>query len=649
MEKFDWLEDSSSKETQEWIRIQNEKTNEYMKDKINHRLKDRISELRVSHIKITDLTRIGEWIYFISNQVPDEFPRLYRKSRELWEDDFAYLGIIVDPNAPEMEHWSLLGYEISEDGKYIAVVLTYKGSDERIVRIIDLSKFNGIANKFEEPDDIKMKNSLVHWHDDGFYYNRHKFDKPVNSMHCIWYHKIGTSQTEDKLIYSDKNYPQRYHFSIVKNGQLFMEKSDGGALDIGLYYYDKDQWLPIVESLSRYTVTSVVDGKFIYTSNLDAPNYKVMIFDPLTRINKEFIAEDLPLLTAKAIGNKLFLTYLVDVKSCIKVFDAKTGQYENDVELPGIGTTSLYEGFEDSTEAFFCFESYLIPQSVYVYNLSDRTTKSFYENKIEKIDLSLYETKQEWCINKKDETRIPMFITGLKSSLSKTNVMTILYGYGGFLISETPEFNSEILAFLELGGLFCVANIRGGGEFGEIWHEQGMLHKKQNCFDDFIAAAEFLCQENYTSSGKLVLKGRSNGGLLVGAVINQRPDIAAVAIPQVGVMDMLRFHKFTIGWNWVKEYGSPENPEDRAYLLTYSPLHNIRDIEKYPAILVTTCVSDERVVPCKYAAALQENESSKPKLIKIDVNSGHSEGTKGHTKAVDDITFIYSFILANIV
>jgi prolyl oligopeptidase len=511
-----------------------------------------------------------------------------------------------------------------------------------------------------------VKVSSISWQGDGFYYSRYPAPgkglelSSKNENHQVWYHKAGTSQSEDKLVYEDPKNPQRFHIAYNSEDEryTFLNISDRGkGFDgIALFYKDKmdadGNFKPIIPEVGKYdySIVDVVDGKFLVQTNEDAPNNKVVEIDPKNPAKsnwKTIIPEQPePMTNISSAGGKLFVNYLKDVTSRIYVYDLK-GKKLSEVKLPAIGSAGGFGGKKEDKFVFYTFNTFNYPPTIYRYDIETGKSTVFRKPELS-FDPSDYDVKQVFYTSK-DSTRVPMFIVHKKGiKLDGTNP-TMLYAYGGFNISSMPGFSATLIPWLEQGGIYAVANIRGGAEYGEKWHEAGMLNKKQNVFDDFISAAEYLINNKYTASSRLAIRGGSNGGLLVGAVMNQRPELFKVAIPQVGVMDMLRFHKFTIGWNWIAEYGSSDKPEDFKNLLGYSPIHNLKDGVHYPATMITTADHDDRVVPAhsfKYAATLQEkHKGANPVLIRIDTNSGH--GASNTRKSIESIADIYAFTLYN--
>jgi len=530
-----------------------------------------------------------------------------------------------------------------------------------------------IAAKKTLPDTLRwVKVSGIAWQGNGFYYSR--YDAPEkgkelsasNDFHKVYYHQIGTPQSQDELVYEDQANPQRFHTVSTTEDERFaiLYVSDRGKGKRGNALFFRDAastqktpagaaFTPIIETIGDYDfgVVDNVGDKFLIQTNKNAPNDKVFLFDPKNPDEKNWQTvlpeKPEPLRGVGTAGGKLFATYLKDVATRAYVYSLD-GKLENEVALPGIGSAGGFGGEKDDKFVFYSFTSFTFPPTIYRYDIAKRKSSIFRAPEVD-FKPADYETKQVFYPSK-DGTKVPMFITYQKGLKLDGNNPTLLYAYGGFNISLSPSFDPLLIALFEQGGVYAMANLRGGSEYGEKWHEGGMRLNKQNVFDDFIAAAEYLIAQKYTSPQKLAIRGGSNGGLLVGAVINQRPELFKAAIPQVGVMDMLRFHKFTIGWNWIAEYGSSENEADFRNLYAYSPLHNIKDGVKYPATLITTADHDDRVVPAhsfKYAATIQEKHAGdNPVLIRIETKSGH--GASSTTKRLEETADIFAFIFYNL-
>jgi prolyl oligopeptidase len=557
----------------------------------------------------------------------------------------------------------LAAFEPSRDAKYAVYGISQSGSDWQQYKVLEL------ATKRTLEDSVEwVKVSNVAWHGDGFYYSRYpeppegREKASINENHQVYFHKLGTPQSADTLVYEDAGNPQRFHLVYTTEDERFavLEISDRGAGKDGNALFVRDltkpsaKFEPLVPEITNdtFSVVDNVGGELLVATNRGAPNWRVVAIDPakIAEANwRSVLAErPEPLEGARTAGGKLIATYLKDVTTRAYVH-ALDGKLENEIALPGPGTAAGFNGPADAKEVFYTFNSLSVPTTIYRYDLATRASSVFRAPRVPGYDASQFETKQVFYPSK-DGTRIPMFLVYRKGLELNGNNPTLLYGYGGFNIVVSPTFSAARIALLEQGFVYASANLRGGAEYGEAWHQQGMKLKKQNVFDDFIAAAEWLIAEKYTSSDKLAIQGGSNGGLLVGAVMNQRPELFRVGIPQVGVMDMLRFHKFTIGWNWIADYGSSEDPEEFKALYAYSPLHNIRAGVKYPATLITTADHDDRVVPAhsfKYAAALQAAASPEnPALIRIETKSGH--GASSLTKQLETAADIYAFTMWNL-
>jgi prolyl oligopeptidase len=649
---YRWLEDDRSAETAEWVKAENKVTFDYL-DKIPYRtmLKERIEKV-FNYPKYSAPSRKNEWFYFSKNDGLQNQSVLYRQKGLEGTPE-----VVLDPNKLSADGTTRLGaFSISKDGKYAVYYLSKGGSDWQEGYVMDLS------TKQNLPDHLEwIKASGASWQGNGFYYSR--YPKPEgsalaakNENHQVFYHKIGTSQDQDELVYENKENPQRFNFVEVSDDEkfTFLSIHDRGKGKEGNALYFKKigqkDFSPIIPEAGdfSYSVVDNIGDKFLIETNANAKNAKVELYDPANKSWKNVIPEKTePLQGAGTAGGKIFTTYLKDVTTRIYVYDL-TGKLENEVKLPGLGTAGGFGGEADDKFVFYTFTSFTFPPTIYRYDIATKQTSIFRKPEVQ-FNPDAFETKQIFYTSK-DGTKVPMFITHKKGIELKGKNPTLLYAYGGFNISSQPGFSATLIPFLEQGGVYALANIRGGAEYGEKWHEAGMKLKKQNVYDDFIAAGEYLIAQKYCTKDYLALRGGSNGGLLVGAVINQRPDLCKVAIPQVGVMDMLRYHKFTIGWNWSPEYGNSDDATDFKNLYGYSPLHNIKEGVEYPAVMITTADHDDRVVPAhsfKYAATLQEKagKSKNPLLIRIDVNSGH--GSSNTKKNIELTADLYAFIFAN--
>lgn len=653
---YRWLEDDNAADTKAWVTEQNKVSFGYL-EKIPYRglIKQQLEKI-YNYPKYSSPRRKGGYFYFYKNNGLQNQSVLYRQK-----------GIngtpeeVLDPNKLSADGTTRLTvFSLSKNGDYAVCGFSKGGSDWQEYQVMDMKTLKMLSDKIEW-----VKVSGASWQGNGFYYSR--YPKPEgsalaakNENHQVFFHKVGTEQAADELVYEDKANPQRFHGVYVSEDErfAFLNISDRGKGKDGnaLYYRESGQkaFKPIVAEITndKFSVVDNTGNAFLLQTNKKAKNERIVLFDPAKPDEKdwkEIIPEKPePLQGAGTAGGKLFVTYLKDVTTRVYVYDLN-GKLENEVSLPGLGSASGFGGEKEDKTVFYTFSSFNYPPTIFSYEIATRKSSVFRTPEVAFTPAD-YETKQVFYPSK-DGTKIPMFIVykkGLK--LDGTNP-TILYGYGGFNISLTASFSPVLIPFLDNGGVYAQANLRGGAEYGDKWHEAGMRLQKQNVFDDFIAAGEYLIREKYTSNARLALRGGSNGGLLVGAVMNQRPELAKVAFPQVGVMDMLRFHKFTIGWNWIADYGSSDNAADFKNLYAYSPLHNIKEGINYPATLVTTADHDDRVVPAhsfKYIAELQEKaakSTTNPLLIRVDVNSGH--GASNTAKSLEQTADIYAFMFYN--
>ncbi len=650
---YRWLEDDNSAETAKWVEEQNRVTFGYL-ERIPYRgkIRQRLEEL-YNYPKIGAPSRKNEYYIFSKNDGLQNQSVLYIQKGLNGKPE-----VLIDPNKWSEDGTVRLGaFALSKDARHAVVGISRSGSDWQEYQVME------VATRRMLPDLVKwVKVSGASWAGNGFFYSRYPEPEKgrelstKNENHQVWYHRIGTTQAEDELIYEDKANPQRFHGVRTTEDERFaiLTISDRGKGKKGnsVFYRDlskgEKSFHPIVGEIGddSFNVIDNIGVKFLIETNHRAPNGRVVLFDPA----KPGVMEDVlpekpePLESAGTAGGKIFATYLKDVTTKAYVYSL-SGKLENEVTMPGPGTASGFGGNNDDKFVFYTFTSLSYPPTIFRYDIASKRSSVYRSVTIPGYKAADYETKQVFY-NSKDGTRVPMFLVYRKGLKLDGSNPTLLYGYGGFNITTSPGFSALRIALLEKGFVYASANMRGGGEYGEKWHEAGTKLKKQNVFDDFIAAAEWLIANKYTSSERLAIQGGSNGGLLVGAVMNQRPELFKVAIPQVGVMDMLRFHKFTIGWNWIADYGSSDNPEEFKALYAYSPIHNLREI-RYPATLVTTADHDDRVVPAhsfKYAATLQERQRGEaPVLIRIETKSGH--GASNTAKQIEGTADIYSFIL----
>jgi prolyl oligopeptidase len=655
---YRWLEDDNAPEVTAWVEAENKVTFGYL-DKIAYRpqLKERLTKL-LNYPKFSAPTRRGENFVFSKNDGLQNQSVFYiQKGLDGTPE------LLLDPNKFSTDGTSQLGgFALSESGKYVAYGISEGGSDWRDYYVLDVATKKPLSEHLEW-----VKFSGASWRgDEGFYYNRYpappagKKMSTKNDFQKIYYHKVGTPQSEDKLVYEDNEHPQRRQSIGVTEDQRFevlgVSDSSAGKRGNSVFFRELGQvdkpFIPIVAEIGddSYGVIDDVNGKFLIETNHGAPNGKVVLYDPQTKTWKDILPErPEPLQNSGTTGGKLFATYLKDVTTRAYVYSLD-GKLENEIQLPGLGSAGGFGGRNDDKFVFYSFTSFNYPPTIFKYDIATKKSSVFRTVDIPGFKASDYEVKQVFY-NSKDGTRVPMFITHKQGLKLDGNNPTVLYGYGGFNITTSPGFSALRIAMLEQGVVYASANMRGGGEYGEKWHEAGTLLKKQNVFDDFIAAAEYLIAQKYTSSARLAIHGGSNGGLLVGACSNQRPELYKAVVEQAGVMDMLRFHKFTIGSAWISDYGSSEQNEAQfKALYAYSPIHNIKPGTKYPATLITTADHDDRVVPAhnfKYAAALQAAQGGdNPILIRIDTKSGH--GASSTTKTLEQQTDIYAFLFQNL-
>lgn len=629
---YRWLEDDRSAETEAWVKAQNVVTYGYLEQiPYRNQLKNRMEQLW-NYEKISAPFKEGDFTYYYKNNGLQNQSVLYRKDKTGKEE------IFLDPNTFSKDGTtSLGGLNFSKDGSLVAYAISEGGSDWRKVIVMEAKTKKIIGDTI-----VDVKFSGVSWYkNDGFYYS--SYDKPVGSelsaktdQHKLYYHKLNTSQKTDKLIFGG-DVKRRYVGGYVSEDEKYLFISAANSTSGNeLYYLDLSKPdAKIVTLIDNYeNDNDVLDnkGSKIYlVTNYKAPNKRVVTFDlsnPAKENWKDCIAETENVLSPNTGGGYIFASYMKDAVSFIKQYDYN-GKLVRDIQLPGVGTAGGFGGKEKEKTLYFSFTNYVTPGTTYTYD--PKTGKSAVYQK-PKVDFNSadYESKQVFYTSK-DGTKVPMIITYKKGTKLNGKNPTILYGYGGFNVSLTPSFSIANAVWLENGGVYAVANLRGGGEYGKKWHDAGTQMKKQNVFDDFIAAAEYLIKEKYTSSNYLAIKGGSNGGLLVGAVMTQRPDLVKVALPAVGVLDMLRYHTFTAGAGWAYDYGTSEQSKEMfEYIKGYSPVHNVKQGTKYPATMVTTGDHDDRVVPAhsfKFAAELQAKQSGdNPVLIRIDVNAGHGAG-----------------------
>ena len=657
---YRWLEDDQKPEVQTWIEAQNKVTFAYL-DRIPYRerLKTRLTEL-YNYPRISAPFRRGDTYFFTKNDGLQNQSVYYIQKGMKGKPE-----VFLDPNKFSADGTSVLStFSLSKDGKYLAYGISTGGSDWTTMSVMEVATRKNLA------DEIKwIKNSGVSWHGGGFYYSRYpepekgKELTSKNEFQTVYFHKVGTPQSADVLVYEDKEHPQRFQGVGTTEDERFailsISERGKGKKGNSLYYRNLKsnvpKFQPIIAEIGddSFGVIDNVGDKLLVRTNKNAPNGRVVLIDlwqPEEKYWKDVLPERTePLQSVGTAGGKLFASWRKDVATRAYVFDL-TGKLENEIRLPGVGSAGGFGGLNDDKYVFYSFTSFNFPPTIYKYDIATKKSTVFRKVDIPGFNPDNYETKQVFY-NSKDGTRVPLFLVYKKGLKLDGNNPTLLYGYGGFNVVTAPGFSSTRMALLEQGVVYASANMRGGGEYGEKWHEAGTKLKKQNVFDDFIAAAEWLIANKYTSPNRLAIQGASNGGLLVGAVANQRPELFRAVIEQAGVMDMLRFQKFTIGWNWIADYGSSEaNVEEFKALYAYSPIHNIKQGAKYPATLITTADHDDRVVPAhnyKYAAALQAGQGGdQPVLIRIDTKSAH--GASNTTKAIEQTRDIYAFLFENL-
>ncbi|HJV03382.1 MAG TPA: prolyl oligopeptidase family serine peptidase [Burkholderiaceae bacterium] len=651
---YRWLEDANSADTHAWVEAQNRLTQGYL------------SQIPARDAIRARLTRLWNFERF---SVPFKEGGRYFYSRNdgLQNQSVLYTmktlaetpRLLLDPNTLAADGTvALAGLAVSPDGKYLAYSTAASGSDWNEIRVRDIETGKDTDDHIQW---VKFSNTAWLRDGSGFFYSR--YDAPneatkladVNYFQKLYFHKLGTPQSSDTLVYERPDHKD-WGFSgdVTNDGRyLIITASQGTERKNRLYYKDlsaKDsKVVPLLEDFdAAYNFIDNDGPVFWFRTDLKAPRARIITIDtrkPARANWKEIVPESArTLVSANIVNQQLVVDYLSDAHSQVTVYDLN-GKRLHDVELPGIGSVAGFGGKRADTETFYSYTSFTTPATIYRYDLKSGKSSVYRQPKVD-FDPSAYETRQQFYTSR-DGTRVPMFIVAKKGMKLDGSNPTYLYGYGGFNISLTPSFSVANLAWVEMGGVYVMANLRGGGEYGEEWHAAGTKLRKQNVFDDFIGAAEWLVQNKVTSPSRLAIGGGSNGGLLVGATMTQRPDLFAAAIPQVGVLDMLRFHKFTIGWAWTSDYGSSDNADEFNALLKYSPLHNLKKGVCYPATMITTADHDDRVVPAhsfKFAATAQADQGgAAPILIRIDTKAGHGAG-KPTAKQIDEVTDRWGFL-----
>ena len=646
---YRWLENDTTKETSQWVKAQNDVTFGYLNSiPYREKLRKRIESLN-DFEKLSAPFKEGEYFYYYRNSGLQNHSVLYRRKGETGEPE-----IFLDPNTFSKDGTTrLAGVSFSKDGSLCAYQISKGGADWTEAIVIKASDKTVLEDTIH---DIKF--SGISWKgNEGFYFST--YDKPKGSQlsaktqnHKLFYHKLSTPRSQDELVFGGDKTPRRYIGAYLTEDERFLvvtaaTSTTGNELYVQDLSDPKGKLVTLVDNFNSDSFVLANEGtRLLIHTNLNAPNNRVIETDfskPTTENWKDVIPETKNVLSSSTAGGKLFAEYTVDVKSEVKQYDMK-GKFEHDVELPGIGSAGWGSARRDEKELYYTFTSFTYPTTVFKYTIADGKSTVHQQPKVD-FNPADYETKQVFYTSK-DGTKVPMFIVHKKGLELNGKNPTMLYAYGGFSVSLTPSFSASRIVWLENGGVFAQPNLRGGGEYGETWHIAGTKMQKQNVFDDFIAAGEYLISEKYTSSQQLAISGGSNGGLLVGATMTQRPDLAKVALPAVGVMDMLRYHKFTAGAGWASDYGTAEDSKEMfEYLKKYSPVHALKPGTTYPATMVTTADHDDRVVPAhsfKFAATLQEhNVGSNPVLIRIDTKSGH--GASNLTKAIESVADQYAF------
>ena len=653
IDNYRWLEDDRSEETESWVKAENEVSFNYLSEiPFREQLKRRLTELW-NYEKLSAPFIEGDYTYFYKNDGLQNQNVIYRKKD-------GKETLFLDPNTfSENATTSLGSLSFSKNGKTVAYSISEGGSDWRKIIIMDAE-----SKIIKEDTLVDVKFSGISWYkNEGFYYS--SYDKPKGSelsaktdQHKLYYHQLGTSQTEDAVIFGGNLYEKHRYVrgSTTEDSRYLLidaaTSTSGNKLFIKDLSVSDSKLIPIIDTFDSDTyLIQNIQSKLYLVTNLNAPNKKVVTVDAKNPTQEnwiDFIPETENVLSLSSGAGYFFAEYMIDAVSKVLQYDFE-GNLIREVKLPGVGSSAGFGGKLDAKELYFSFTNYFTPSASYKFNPKQGTYVSYWKPTIS-FNPSDYDSKQVFY-SSKDGTKVPMIITHKKGVVLNGKTPTILYGYGGFNISLTPSFSIANAVWMEQGGVYAVANLRGGGEYGKKWHDSGTQMQKQNVFDDFIAAAEYLIDVKYTSSSYLAIRGGSNGGLLVGAVMTQRPDLMKVALPAVGVLDMLRYHTFTAGAGWAYDYGTADDSiEMFEYLKGYSPVHNVKNGTKYPATLVTTGDHDDRVVPAhsfKFAAELQEKQTGEnPVLIRIETNAGHGSGTP-IAKTIEQYSDIFGFTLFN--
>jgi len=649
---YRWLENTDSADVHDWVIRQNDVTERYFAN-IPYRaaLRSRIEQL-FNYPRISAPHKVGEYYFFFKNNGLQNQAVLYRQHGLAGQPE-----VFLDPNSLSTDGTIALGQtKFSNDDKYLAYSISRSGSDWQEIFVREVASGKQLTDHIEW-----ARYTSAEWFRDGFFYGR--YDAPKSGTYTaasdyqkIYYHKLGTPQSADSLVYQDSTHGQRTFDVSASDDEkfLFLNVNEGGKIGSLISWKHADdpagEFRPLISEFGHNVgVVDNIGDRLLLVTDEDAPTNRVVLVDPMTPGSAHYQtiipARPETLEDINSVGGKIVVTYMKDACNHSYIYNID-GVLEKEVEFPGIGSVYGFSGKRKDSQVFYTFSSFTIPPTIYEYDLARNVSTLFHKTEVP-FHVDDFVTDQVFYTSK-DGTRIPMFIVHKRGMTFDGTAPTKLYAYGGFNISLTPYFSPPLIAFLERGGIFAQPNIRGGGEYGKAWHEAGMKLHKQNVFDDFVAAARYLFEKKYTSPERLAIEGGSNGGLLIGAVMCQHPEICKVALPEVGVMDMLRYHKFTIGWNWSAEYGTSDDSIDFQNLYKYSPLHNLRSGVHYPATLVSTADHDDRVVPAhsfKFIATLQEKQAGdNPTLITIETKAGHGGGkpiSKVIRESADQLAFLF--------
>ena len=647
---YRWLEDFTSDEVSEWVTRQNELTDSLIANKYQNKIKEELKDIWITSDISIPFRRGNKTFYYFNDGIQQQAVFMMKHCDE------CNPRVLIDPNKFSVDGTiSLSDISVSPNGKYLAYSISDGGSDWRTWKVFNI-------DKEEETKDLIewSKFSFAVWESDssGFYYQ--KYQKPeealsdINRSPQLFFHKLGDKQNNDKLVYEDKTNPDlSWSINVPENGSYRILTIGEGTDERNFVSISLDKsldFIPVIDEFeASYRFLGGNESMLWFFSNLNAPNGKILSLEIDDQNFKwsELIAEKaFPISTASIAGDKLIINYLKDTISKVQFYNLK-GDFLEELDFEGQGSLSGFNGKLGNSISYFEFSNFTSPQKIYELNLDSLDYKLYWETKIKGLEVGTYTSNLEFY-KSKDSTNIPIHIAHHKDLEINSDTPVLLYGYGGFNISILPYFSKTFFMWIKSGGVLAIANLRGGGEYGDSWHKQGMLLNKKNVFDDFAYAAKYLHSKNIGSPQSTASLGRSNGGLLVAATMLQYPDLFKVAIPQVGVLDMLRFHKFTIGWAWESDYGEPEKEEDFLNLLSYSPYHNIKEDICYPTTLITTSSRDDRVVPAhsyKFAARLQEKQScSNPVLLRVESRAGHGAGTS-KDKQIDEIADIFGYAL----